>query len=124
MIDHEFSDQLSWTSFFLSGETVSRLEFENARNRWWINPTNNKSLRLTKEGFYRVTHEPSMTSYTHQLTEKILPKTFLQLERIIDRPYFVKNLKTLVLFDQKNSLVLTLYGNDLQKYLDNVEKHQ
>lgn len=123
MTEHDPTDQISWTLFLLSEEQLNEHQFEKIRQRWWVNPTNRKSLRLSKEGYRRISQLKEITGYTHRLSKKVLPKTFLQLERSFDYPYFIQNLSTLILFDQKNSIMLTLYDNDLQSYLDNVEKY-
>lgn len=123
MTEYDFVNQTAWTSFFLGDKPLDH-SHKLARHRWWINPTNDSSLRLSREGYDVISKRNDIKSYTHDLQKKILPKTLLQLERTITQPYFIKNLQTLILFDQKNSVILTLYGNDLQAYLDNVEKHR
>lgn len=122
MTDNEPLDQIGWTLFLSKSEYADKRQVEKIRQRWWVNPTNLGSLRLSKEGYHRLLVYQGIENYTHDLDKKILPKTLVQLERILDRPYFIKNLRTLILFDQKNSIMLTLYNNNLQSYLDNIEK--
>lgn len=52
----------------------------------------------------------------------MLPKTLLQLEKFIPYPYYISHIDRIVVFDEVTSLTLTLYNNDLQTYLNNVQK--
>jgi hypothetical protein len=117
-------DQLGWTMKFIesSGRTSDGLFAEQLRKRWWFNPLNVSSMRLSKEGVNYATTHAKIHHYTHDLTSTIVPKTLLQLEKILEYPYYIQQLKKIVVFDERTSLTLTLYGNDLQGYLDNVQK--
>ena len=79
-------------------------------------------MRLSREGVNYATSHAKIQYYTHDLNRKILPKTLLQLEKTIEYPYFIAKLDMIMVFDESTSLTLTLYNNDLQTYLDNVQK--
>ena len=117
-------NQLGWTKKFAeeSGRPFDLLVIERLRQAWWFNPLNDKSMRLTKEGANYVTSHAKIRFYMHELTGAILPKTLLQLEKILEYPYYIPTVKKIAVFDERTSLTLTLYGNDLQTYLDNVQK--
>jgi len=91
---------------------------DHFRKVWFFNPLNAGSMRLTKTGFQFCTINADIEQYRHEITEKIMPKTLLQMEKYLPCPYFVFNLTEVRIFDQETSVMLTLYNNDLQKYLD------
>jgi hypothetical protein len=100
-------DQISWTKKLrdASGRTYIGLEFlEQQRKQWWFNPLNTNSMRLSREGVNYAINHAKIYHYLHNLDNKIMPKTLL------------------IVFDERTSLTLTLYNNDLQTYLNNVQK--
>jgi len=117
-------DQTGWTQRFVesSERSASAFGIEKLRKSWWFNPLNTHSMRLSREGVNYATMHAKIQYYTHNLNHKILPKTLLQLEKIIEYPYFIVKLDVIMVFDQSTSITLTLYNNDLQTYLDNVQK--
>lgn len=117
-------DQLGWTLKFIeaSGRTSDGLFVERLRKSWWFNPLNPTSMRLSKEGVHYATTHAKIHYYSHDLGRIILPKTLIQLEKILEYPYYIPQIKKIIVFDEATSLTLTLYGNDLQTYLDNVQK--
>lgn len=117
-------DQFGWTKKIIevSGRTCGDLFLERLRKSWWFNPLNPNSMRLSKEGVNYATGQAKIHYYTHDLEQIILPKTLLQLEKIVQYPYYITNLKKIIVFDEVTSLTLTLYNNNLQTYLDNVQK--
>lgn len=117
-------DQLGWTQKFIeaAGRTSDGLLLERLRQSWWFNPLNTSSMRLSKEGANFASTQAKIHYYIHDLGGIILPKTLLQLEKILEYPYYIPQLKKIMVLDERTSLTLTLYGNDLQTYLDNVQK--
>lgn len=117
-------DQFGWTQRFIesSGRPSAGHSFDRLHKSWWFNPLNHSSMRLSKEGASYATTHAKIRYYSHDLEKIILPKTLLQLEKILDYPYYIPKLKTIVIFDEMTSMTLTLYNNDLQTYLDNVQK--
>ena len=117
-------DQTGWTAKFVeaSGRTSDGLFLERLRKSWWFNPLNVNSMRLSKEGVNYATFHAKIHYYTHDLEQIILPKTLLQLEKIIQYPYYIAQIKKIIVFDEVTSLTLTMYNNNLQTYLDNVQR--
>jgi len=93
---------------------------EHFRKFWFFNPLNAASMRLTEYGFNFCTKHAEIMYYKHPIEEKILPKTLLQMEKYFPYPYFIY-FNEIRLLDEQTSITLTLYGNDLQKYLDDNE---
>lgn len=117
-------DQLFWTQKF--SEFVPEIDrppkINLLRQEWWFNPLSTQSLRLSRLGYSFVTTRVDLKAYPHVLTAKVLPKTLLQLEKFIENPYYLSHSDRIIVFDESTSITLTLYGNDLQTYLDNVQK--
>ena len=82
---------------------------------------NTNSMRLSREGMSFAATHAKIHYYSHELTRVILPKTLLQLEKILEHPYYVTQPLKLIVYDERTSLTLTLYDNDLQTYLDNAQ---
>lgn len=92
---------------------------EHFRKVWFFNPLNAASMRLTKTGFQFCTKNAEIAHYKHPIDTVLLPKTLLQMEKYLLAPYYISYHNELRVFDQATSVTLSLYGNDLQKYLDN-----
>lgn len=88
---------------------------------WWHNPVNYDSLRLTKEAYHAIT-STEFPHYKFKLTEKVKPKTFVQLERYFTSPYYILNAQTIVVFGDMEAMMIGLHANNLQQYLDNQDK--
>jgi hypothetical protein len=86
---------------------------------WWHNPINPNSLRLTKSAFVILEKQSNIPKWKCELTHTILPKTMIQLEKHFTNPYYIYNMKTLYVFDERDFFILTLHANNLQQYLDN-----
>ena len=116
-------DQFFWTAEFSKFVHDQKLlDLSRLRQLWWFNPLSKTSMRLSKAGFNFVVTRVDIQCYSHCLEGKIRPKTLLQLEKILEYPYYIENVNTLKVFDQNTSVTLTLYNNNLQSYLDNVQK--
>jgi len=85
---------------------------------WWHNPINHSSLRLSQQG-----HKTLMTTdidhYRFKLTAKVLPKTFVQLERYFTSPYYIINASSIIVYGETEAMMIALHANNLQQYLDN-----
>ena len=81
-------------------------------------------MRLTSDGYGFFTKHLNLTVYKFKLSVALTPKQLLQLERFIDYPYYVSNLKMIMIFDEQTAIMLQLHGNDLTTYLNNLEQHQ
>lgn len=123
-------DQDGWVEVFKENSQ------ELASNRWnpfleknpraliFFNPTNHRSMRLTKAGFLLLQKQIKLTYYEFVLVDKIKPKVLLQLERHIQYPYFIHSLSKIMVLDETTAIMLQLHGNDLETYLNNLEQHQ
>ena len=116
------NDQIAWTAKF--EQFINHEGPLNPNNRfdWWINPINLHSMRLTNEGFKFASVRAKISYYSHSLDAKIMPKTLLQLEKYMQYPYYIKTLSEINIFEESTSMMLSLYDNKLQTYLDNIQK--
>ena len=93
-----------------------------AQYTWWYNPTNPKSLRLTRLGHKWFSGVAKITCYCVDLGDQIIfPKQLLQLERQFTAPYYIQTLKKLWVYSETDYVMLQLHGSDLRTYLDNLE---
>jgi hypothetical protein len=111
------SPQTVWQETLQQGPIKDRY-LKSPATFWWHNPTNHNSLRLTYEAYSAIKH--SVKFYKFQLAKDLLPKTFIQLERYFKEPYYVQNRKTIHIVSERDSMMLALHANDLQKYLDDL----
>ena len=88
------------------------------------NPTNHNSMRLTKLGVIHLKNTLKVQAFDFKLTKPISPKVILQLERQLQHPYFIAQLNKIIVFDEVTAIMLQLHGNDLETYLNNLEKHK
>lgn len=86
---------------------------------WWHNPLNPNSLRLTAGAWTILKNCKEVPYWKFELTQGLLPRTYLQLEKHFTNPYFIPNIKNIIVFSDKDSMMLALHGNNLQQYLDN-----
>lgn len=96
-------------------------QYEKVGAQWWYNPINQHSLRLTYPGFKFFTNTAKLTAYPITLTDMIMPKQMLQLERLLHDAYYIRELKILYVFSEQDAVMLQLHGGDLNTYLDNLE---
>lgn len=91
--------------------------------QWWQNPTNPNSLRLTTVGYKWFTGVAKLKAYEIKLPkeQKILPKQLLQLERLFTEPYFIKSLVHILVFSEKDAVMLQLHAGNLANYLNSLE---
>jgi hypothetical protein len=99
-----------------------KYSIDHFRKVWFFNPLNANSLRLTKVGFQFCTNNAEIENYRHNLNANILPKTLLQMEKYFPAPYYINYINEIRIFDERTSMTLILYNNDLQKFLDNISE--
>lgn len=102
-----------------AGYPVER--FTGVEFTWWFNPTNHNGLRLTRTG-YQWTMKHSRWQY-HEVTlsHKISSKHLLQLERLLQEPYYIRDLTHLVVSSETDAVMLQLHAGNLSQYLDNLQ---
>ena len=91
------------------------------QKHWWKNPTDDNSLRLSLAGLQFVKAILKLTSYDFELTEELTNHQLLQLERQFKGMYYLLKRQKIIVFEEEEALMLTLHGNDLKSYLDNLE---
>jgi hypothetical protein len=87
----------------------------------WTNPTDNNSLRLTLTGLQFVKSKLDLKSYAFALEEELTNQNILQLERLFQGPYYLLKRQKIVVFEESEAMMLTLHGNNLKAYLDNLQ---
>jgi hypothetical protein len=91
--------------------------------RWWKNPTDPHSLRLSLQGLQLVKAVLKMQSYEFELAEELTNLNLLQLERYLKGPYYLLKRQKIIVFEEEEALMLTLHGNNLKSYLENLESN-
>ena len=94
------------------------------QQRWFKNPTDPNSLRLTLAGLQFVKAVLKLQSYEFPLQEELTNHGLLQLERVFKGMYYLLKRQKLIVFEMEEASMITLYGNDLRGYLDNLEQNQ
>ena len=97
--------------------------FDQLILHWWRNPTNHRSMRLTKIGFNFFVTQLELPVHRITLTAQILPKQMIQLERQFKNPYYIEKLDTLAVFSEEDAIMLQLHAGNLAQYLDNLESN-
>jgi len=107
----------SWIDLFTAGVTV-------APPRWWYNPINPKSLRLTREAYTWINKHTKIRPHKIKLQRGLGGRQFLQLERLLTAPYLVDTYKCIAVIDETTLIMLQLHAGDLNTYLQNLEDNQ
>lgn len=94
------------------------------QQRWWKNPTDTNSLSLTLAGLQFVKAVLKLQSYEFVLSEELTNHHLLQLERVFQGMYYLLKRQKLIVFEEEEATMLTLYGNNLRGYLENLEQNQ
>jgi hypothetical protein len=86
---------------------------------WWHNPVNPNSLRLTAGAWTILKTCKVIPHWKFKLPKGLLPRTYLQLEKHFSSPYYIPSVDHIIVFNDRDSMMLALHGSDLQQYLDN-----
>jgi len=101
--------------------------FRKYKARWWANlrSQNEKSFRLTEEGFATLSTKLEISSYEVNLLEDTewTTQLILHLDRMLETPYFLQK-NSIVVFREKTAVELILFGGNLQKYFSSKIKSQ
>jgi hypothetical protein len=115
--------QHEWQERFIIAAGYPAEQFVGVEYQWWFNPTNHRSMRLTRTG-YEWTRRHSQWSYHEvKLSHKIGTKHLLQLERLLQEPYYIRNLTHLIVASETDAVMLQLHAGDLAQYLDNLQSN-
>lgn len=90
----------------------------NTPEQIWRNILNPNSLRLTIAAHKNLLQK-QVQFYKFSL-ESITNLQLLQLDRLFESPYFVKDRKHIELMGEQDAIMLQLHGNNLKQYLDNL----
>jgi hypothetical protein len=101
---------------------LSESEFDETtlRQRWWVNPTDPDSLRLTLYGLQFVKASLELQSYQFTLPTPLNNGQLLQLERVFGGMYYLLKRHKIIVFDESEAIMLTMYAGDLGTYLDSL----
>ena len=86
----------------------------------WFNPTDNSSLRLNLEGYRFMMQVLKIKPYEFDFGLPLSNRNLLQLERFFQSMYYI-NKQKIIVFEEEEAIMLTLHGNNLFQYLDNLE---
>lgn len=111
------------TKIFAATANVPTVDLSTLRYRLWFNPVEQNSLRLSLEGYRFVVQNLKLQTYEFELEKPLTNKNLLQLERYFQSIYYIVK-KKIIVFDDKEAVMLTLHANDLPAYLDNLETNQ
>ena len=116
--------QRQLTKIFVEQAGIPRGQTTEMQMRWWKNPTDDNSLRLSLQGLQLVKAVLKLQSYEFVLSEELTNHNLLQLERYLKGPYYLLKRQKIIVFEEEEAMMLTLHGNDLASYLDNIESTQ
>ena len=115
--------QLQLTKIFVAQANIPIGHTTDMQRRWWKNPTDPNSLRLSLAGLQFVKSNLKMQSYEFALSEELSNRNLLQLERLFKSMYYLLKRQKIIVFEEEEALMLTLHGNDLVSYLNNMESN-
>jgi hypothetical protein len=113
--------QAEWEQRLLESAGLPTGGKEQLRYKLWRNPTNPNSLRLTKQGYIWAIEICKQTAYQFEADKVISNQVLLNLERLFEAPYFVRDRKHISLFSEQDSIMLELCGQNLEQYLNNLK---
>ena len=114
--------QLQLTKIFVAQANIPIGHTTDMQRRWWKNPTDPNSLRLSLAGLQIVKAVLKMQSYEFELAQELTNHNLLQLERQFKGMYYLLKREKIIVFEEEEAMMLTLHGNDLVTYLDNIER--
>lgn len=83
----------------------------------WRNPTNQDSLRLTRQGYKWAIETCKQTGYKFEIESTITNGALLNLERSIEAPYFIQDRKHISFLSERDAIMMELHAHDLNGYL-------
>ena len=79
--------------------------------------------KLSPWGYYRE-KKTDFKLHIIELTKPIVPRMLLQLERLLEKPYYIPNWQKLLVLDETTAVMLQLHAGDLGTYLNNLQANQ
>lgn len=117
---HKRYTQRQLTDMFCQLASIPKGFMSQMQKSWWINPTDPNSLRLSLQGLQFIKANLKLESYEFELSEEITNHNLLQLERMFGSMYYLLKRKKIIVFEEQEATMITLHGNNLNKYLDNL----
>jgi len=114
-------NQRQLTKIFVEQAGIPIAMTTDMQRRWWKNPTDNTSLRLSLAGLQFVKAQLKLTSYDFALPAELTNQNLLQLERQFNSMYYLLKREKIIVFEEDHAMMLTLHSNDLVSYLNNIE---
>lgn len=105
----------------LAGYPVER--FTGVEHVWWFNPINHNSLRLTSTSYKWVQKHSQLKFIEVPLSHQLHLKHLLQLERLLNEPYYIKS-KSICLLGESDAIMIQLHAGNLAQYLDNLQDNR
>jgi len=118
---HKRYTQLQLTKIFIQQGDLPIGMTSDMQRRWWKNPTDPTSLRLSLQGLQFVKAVLKLQSYEFALPDELSNHNLLQLERQFKSMYYLLKRQKIIVFEAEEATMLTLYGNNLKGYLDSLE---
>ena len=119
---HKRYTQLQLTKIFIQQADFPIGMTTDMQRRWWKNPTDATSLRLSLQGLQFVKAILKLQSYEFALPEELSNHNLLQLERQFKGMYYLLKRQKIIVFEEEEAMMLTLHGNNLKGYLDSLEQ--
>jgi hypothetical protein len=116
--------QRQLTKIFVTQADIPVGQTTDMQKRWFKNPTDNTSLRLSLAGLQMVKAVLKLQSYEFQLPEELTNHGLLQLERYLKGPYYLLKRQKIIVFEEEEAMMLTLHSGNLRAYLDSIELTQ
>lgn len=119
---HKRYTQRQLTKIFIDQGQLPIGQTTDMQRRWWKNPTDSNSLRLSLQGLQFVKAVLKLQSYEFALSEELTNHNLLQLERQFKSMYYLLKRQKIIVFEETEALMLHLHGNNLKGYLDSLEQ--
>ena len=113
--------QRQLTQIFCQQADIALGQVSDYQRVWWMNPTDDASLRLTLQGLQFVKSQLKLTSYDFALPQELSNHNLLQLERWFKGMYYLMKRQKIIVFEEEEALMLTLHSGNLKAYLDSIE---
>jgi hypothetical protein len=113
--------QRQLTKIFCQQADIANGFVTDMQRRWWKNPTDDNSLRLSLAGLQFVKASLKLTSYDFELPEELTNQQLLQLERQFKGMYYLLKRQKIIVFEEEEATWLGLLSGNLRAYLDSIE---
>lgn len=118
---HKRYTQRQLTKIFVEQADIPLGQTTDMQRRWWKNPTDDNSLRLSLAGLQLVKAVLKLESYEFELPEELTNHQLLQLERQFKGMYYLLKRQKIIVFESEEATMLHLHSGNLKAYLDSIE---